>query len=56
MYDQNWKRKTFEFKDLVGRIVSIQSFMDGNIELIMAKDIKTDEFFVLKEIVHPEQY
>lgn len=53
MYDQNCKPKTFDLEDLVGRVIGIQSFRDGHIELIMAKDLKTGEFFVLKQISHP---
>jgi len=48
------KAKTFSLEDLVGRVIGIQSFRDNNMELIMAKDLKTGEFFVLKQITHPE--
>ena len=49
------KVKTFELEDLIDRVIGIQSFRDKNIELIMAKDLKTGEFFVLKQISHPEE-
>ena len=45
--------KTFKLEDLVDRVIGIQSFRDKNIELIVAKDMKTGEFFVLKQINHP---
>jgi len=47
------KVKTFNLEDLVDRVIGIQSFRDKNIELIMAKDLKSGEFFVLKQISHP---
>jgi len=47
------KPKTFELEDLIDRVIGIQSFKDKNIELIMAKDLKSGEFFVLKQISHP---
>ncbi len=49
------KAKTFELEDLIDRVIGIQSFKDKNIELIMAKDLKTGEFFVLKQISHPQE-
>lgn len=53
MFYKNCKTKTFELEDLVGRVIGIQSFRGDNFELIMAKDLKTGDFFVLKEIIHP---
>ena len=49
------KTKTFELEDLIDRVIGIQSFRDKNIELIMAKDLKSGEFFVLKQISHPQE-
>ena len=47
------KTKTFKLEDLIGRVVEIRSFKNKNIELIIAQDINTGEYLVLKEIVHP---
>lgn len=45
--------KNFEFTDLVGRTLIIRSFRDGGTEVIIAKDTKTKELFLLAEIHHP---
>lgn len=45
--------KTFELSDLKGRTLTIGGFSCENLELIIATDGKSGEFFILKEIVHP---
>ena len=47
------KIKTFELGNLVGRNVSIMSFMSGGLELIIAIDTMSGELFVLDEKHHP---
>lgn len=47
------KIKTFDPEDLVGRTIAIQSLTDNHVELIVAKDLRTGDLFVLKEIHHP---
>lgn len=44
--------KTFKLADLVNRKVSINSYRNKHIELIIAKDLVSGELFVLKEIKH----
>ncbi len=46
--------KTFDLESLVGRKLDIRAFKEGDTELIAAKDMETGEFFVLKEISHPQ--
>lgn len=45
--------KTFVLEDLVGRKVEIGSFKSEGIELIVARDLKTGDIFVLKENRYP---
>lgn len=44
----------FGWKDLIGRKVYITSAQDEHIELIVARDLKSDEVFILHQINHEE--
>jgi len=44
--------KTFTWKDLVGRKVYISSARSGDLEVLAAHDLETDEMFILQEIDH----
>lgn len=44
------KIKTFELEELSDRIVEIKTFKNGHTALVIARDIQTGDFFVLKQI------
>jgi len=45
--------KTFQLEDLANKTLEIKSYFNANVELIIGKDIKTKELYLLKEINHP---
>lgn len=47
------KIKTFDLADLVGRKLKVRSFSEKSTEIVVAVDMTTGDFFVLKEINHP---
>jgi len=44
--------KTFQLEDLANKTLEIKSYSDADVELIIGKDIKTKELYLLKEINH----
>jgi len=47
--------KTFNLEDLTGKTLEIRSFCnnDSGTELIIGRDIKSGELYLMKEINHP---
>lgn len=44
---------TFEMEDLAGKTLKIDSFSSEGITLIIGREVKTGEIYLLKEITHP---